>query len=343
MLQTQNNTPFATGIGLFPDENGVDSVYPAVKATFTLESTLCIAENQLPLIAADEYHGDPASTSLKSGSEISFLKPATDVTLAGCAYAPDGRPCEQVDVSLSINGRGKTVRVFGDRFWINGALKNKISEPEQFTSLPLIYERAFGGCDTLEPDGRQAGNMANPVGAGFWSSKGTRQLDGLPLPNLENPADLITSIKSEPAPAGFGPLCSHWEPRLRYAGTYDESWLEERAPYLPDDFDLRFFNNAHPDLIFDSGLEGGEKALVINATSDGRLEFSLPRFEFDITLRIAGVDIHHTPKLDTVFIEPEEKRLTMIWRCKQSCDKKTLKMELATFDIVSSDKTVKGH
>lgn len=37
-----------------------------------------------------------------------------------------------------------------------------------------------------------------------------------------------------------------WQPRLRYAGTYDQHWMDERLPFLPEDFDLRYFQSAPP-------------------------------------------------------------------------------------------------
>jgi hypothetical protein len=49
------------------------------------------------------------------------------------------------------------------------------------------------------------------------------------------------------APAGFGPLGKAWAPRLAKAGTYDQAWLDERHPHLPNDFDFGFWNGAPQD------------------------------------------------------------------------------------------------
>ena len=49
--------------------------------------------------------------------------------------------------------------------------------------------------------------------------------------------------------AAFGPVGRHWEPRVRYAGTYDDRWTEDRMPLLPKDFDDRFHNAAPPGLV----------------------------------------------------------------------------------------------
>lgn len=39
MLQLRNESPFVPGLFLFPDEQGVDTLYVVVKATFELEGT----------------------------------------------------------------------------------------------------------------------------------------------------------------------------------------------------------------------------------------------------------------------------------------------------------------
>lgn len=39
-------------------------------------------------------------------------------------------------------------------------------------------------------------------------------------------------------PAGFGCISRTWLPRLPLAGTYDQAWLENRHPGLPDDFNF---------------------------------------------------------------------------------------------------------
>lgn len=107
-------------------------------------------------------------------------------------------------------------------------------------------------------DGAQAHvYAANPIGCGFRVRGSERALTGMPLPNLEDPKHLIDSPKDRPPPAGFGYIHPHWEPRWRYAGTYDEHWKKNRAPYLPTDFDPRFNQAAHPDLSADSYLQGG--------------------------------------------------------------------------------------
>ena len=39
----------------------------------------------------------------------------------------------------------------------------------------------------------------------------------------------------------FGPVGRSWQPRIRWAGTYDQKWMDEKFPFLPEDFDERYY------------------------------------------------------------------------------------------------------
>ncbi len=341
MLQLDNRTPFEAMLALFPDESGVDSVSPILKATFDISGELRVADDQLPLITADEYLGEPGESSIVRASEYCSFKPATDVLLIGHAYAPAGRSATELDVGLLVDGNGMTIRVFGDREWRNGFFGESISEPVPFEKIPLVHERAFGGVDVTKK-GDPLGFEYNPVGTGFRHRKGTRRPEGMKLPNLEDPQNLIRRSNDKPMPASCAPICASWLPRLQYAGTYDEVWQKERAPYLPNDFDTRFNNVAQPGLTFSPYLRGGEQVDVSNASPESRLQFKLPPLDVLVTLRIEGSDQSVPVNLDTVCIEPDDARLSMIWRGRLNCDKRMLKMELATFEIGNTDHGVKG-
>lgn len=326
MLQLKNSSPFAPAIALFPDEEGVDTLYLVIRGTFALNGGLSLAEQQLPPVPADEYWGEPGASSLKYASDMHLKKPSTDVVLVGQAWGKDGQAVDRVDVGIAVGERRKLTRVFGDRTWRKDG--QSFTPPEPFESLPLVYERAFGGIHEADPEqGLVLAEEHNPVGLGFRGQREESEAEGRPLPNIEDPQDLIESWGDAPAPQGFGFVAPAWQPRRDHAGTYDEAWQAGRAPYLPEDFDSRFFNSAHPDLICDGFLQGGEPIQVVGATPRGRLKFRLPICDFDVKVRIAGRV--ETPPLDleTVLIEPEEDRLSLVWRAAVPCDKTALKVE----------------
>src|SRR2546427_3895545 len=114
MLQFKNTTPFQGTIYLIPDAEGIDTLFAVVKATLVLGERLSLAEKQLPVTLADQYHGEPGKTSIKTPSDVSLTKPATDVLLLGTAYPPRGRPTTQMDVSLTAGPPPETVPAVRD-------------------------------------------------------------------------------------------------------------------------------------------------------------------------------------------------------------------------------------
>jgi hypothetical protein len=324
MLQFNNATPFQGGIYLLADAEGVDCLFAVVKATLDVREGLSLAEEQLPVTLKDQYLGEPGKSSIKVPTEVSLMKPTTDVLLLGSAQAPGGRSTTQMDVSLVAGPVHKTVRVFGDRVWERSGARHVISQPMPFDTVPLVWERAFGGTDRAGFEPRA--EARNPVGAGYRARDGEKELDGLPLPNLEDPEHGVGSWKDTPPPAGFAPICGHWEPRRSFAGTYDERWRQQRAPLLPKDFDPRFCQVAPPGLVAPGYLPAGTPIQVRGVTPSGVLRFQLPPVRVEVTYVLGGASQVRPANLDTVMIEPDENRLVLVWRAALRCDKQALRV-----------------
>jgi hypothetical protein len=190
------------------------------------------------------------------------------------------------------------------------------TEPEMFTEMPLVYEKAFGGIDT------ESGGFCaeNPVGCGFYTRKSPKNIDGAPLPNIEDASRPIRSWTDHPGPAGFGCLGKGWAPRVRSLGTYDEAWERERSPLLPRDFRFEFYNTAPPDLQVEGYLRGDEEILLLNLEKSGKVRFRLPGITpvatVEKTERWSGPSWNEpTPmRLDTLCLLPDEGRLFLVWR-----------------------------
>ena len=328
MLQLANDTGLAATLFAAPDPGGIDSLYTVVKGTFALDrldawGMPALAAEQVPPVLADEHHGEPLASSVRAPSDVALVKPATDVLLMGSAYAPAGRPVTWMDVTLTAGPMVKTVRVFGDRVWRDGATVSATA-PAPFKRMPLVWERAYGGTD--QAAGEPRGEPRNPVGAGFRAPDGEKRLAGLPLPNLEDPGEPVLDWKDAPPPAAFAPVAPHWLPRRSFAGTYDEAWQSGRAPYLPTDFDPRFFQLAPPGLVAPGYFQGGETVEVTGATPEGRLRFRLPALAVQVEYALNGGTETPPVHLDTVLIEPDERRVVLVWRTVLACDKKLLKV-----------------
>jgi hypothetical protein len=331
VLQLKNNSPFAPAISLFPDENGVDTLYIVIKATFHIGDQLTIAEQQIAPTAQDVFWGDPANSSLKYVSDFHIGKPGTDVALVGNAWAPDAKPVSELYVYFGVAEKQKALKVSGNRIWKNG----QITAPQLFESMPLVYELAYGGSHII--DGEEPKYLIedrNPVGRGFRGERSDEEMEQLPLPNIEDPEHLIQSPNDTAPPAGFGFIAPPWQPRLQYIGTYDEEWQKKRAPYLPDDFDSRFYHCAHPDLVFDRYLQGGEPIKIRNACIGGEMDFLLPHCTFENKISIAKRTEQPPLNLETALVEPDEQRLTLVWRASLPCDKESLKVHEVEVNVL---------
>lgn len=207
-----------------------------VKATFDLihEGPCTLAEEQVPCLGEVPWD-DGDSPSLRTETDYAILKPKAEWYLTGSAHAV-GSPATLVPVRVRIAEMEKRLTVWGDRVWSRGLMGAKPSDPVPFQSMPLRWERAFGGPDVA----------ANPVGRGMAPmDTGDGTVD--PLPNIEADGQPIVSKDARPAPAGMFAIPCTWEARLRHTGTYDEIWKVSRWPYFPKDFEWSFFNCAPPD------------------------------------------------------------------------------------------------
>jgi len=323
VLQVANQSPFTAALSVFPDPQGVETAYAIVKATFELGAEEPKpAEKQLPLLASDVFWGDPVQTSLRAAGDFALLKPATDVLLVGRAIAQAANT-RMADVRLRVGPVSKTVRVFGDRVWEGAGNKLRPSAPQPWERMPLRWELAYGG---VCPSGAGEYEARNPVGRGFAGKDGSA-LKGLPVPNLEDPAMPIGTSTDRPAPACFGPIAPTWMPRRAHAGTYDAAWTAKRAPYLPLDFDPRYFQLAPSGLIAPGFLQGGEPVELVGFSMGEPIRFELPQCELEIEFDFDGAEVPRPAHLEMILFEPDAGRFQMLWRAGLAVDKKLLKLK----------------
>jgi hypothetical protein len=237
-----------------------------------------------------------------------------------------------MDVGFRVGTVQKLLRVSGDRTWRGFGM----SSPQEFTRMPLVYERAYGGVDSRSADPEKDWEWRNPAGVGFAISRDN--LTGSALPNVEYPDETVSSWTDRPRPAGFTPIGSHWQPRASFAGTYDDRWMRERQPLLPDDFDDRHFQTVPPDQQAPEFMRGGEPVVLIGVTARGRLDFVLPRVfpGFETRFSDGSREFHADRKLHTIILEPDFPRVSLVWHSALPCHFKVQKL-MKTFVTVKSD------
>ena len=161
--------------------------------------------------------------------------------------------------------------------------------------------------------------------------KSTQTLECLPLYLLEDFGQKKGFLKSKKLGNGFGFYPKQYKPRVQYAGTYDDQWQKERCPFLPKDFDYRFFQVAYPELITPKYLRGDESFFAENVSPNGPIVSDLPGINIRVKTIFEQKVIEENALLDTVILEPEENRVLLTWRQMIPCQGMT--MEIRGFEI----------
>lgn len=215
----------------------------------------------------------------------------------------------------------KTLIITGPCYWTPNVLSGwALGKPTEMTHLPIRYEQAFGGMITIyDPETERDQTVfydQNPIGVGHWPNwthKEAKRRKRIPAPRILGTLD-TPKFGQDLVPQGYGPVCRTWQPRLGLAGTYDEKWQAGRWPNLPDDFNFGYWNCAHPDLQIPF-LKGDEVIHLKHLTPDGYLKIRLPGQIPFILVRHKNGEINEAKSnLDTVFIEPDKRRVSLVWR-----------------------------
>lgn len=317
-MEILNATRMQTGFTMGLAPSGRESLVVVIKGTFRFPErgeTPSLAEEQVPLIEADTFTGEPGLSSPVFESDYAPRKRRCDLLLVGTAHAPRGVPVERVTVSLRVGSFFKSFDVVGNRVWERRRGTTTISRPQPFVAMPISYDNAFGGVDDTDEDpARHDAYRSNPVGRGFHLRPDDSSIEGRPLPNTEQTDQPVTQPHGDYRPMAFGPVGRGWQPRAPLAGTYDEDWQANRFPFLPDDFDERYHQAAPADQQIDYPV-GGEEVVLFNLTPEGQTYFRLPQLQLPIEFtRLNRSRETVDAVLDTVLLEPDQRRLVLCWR-----------------------------
>jgi hypothetical protein len=229
--------------------------------------------------------------------------------------------------------------VTGDRHWLENG---EMSRPEPFRTMPISYDRAYGGSVEVLLDEESPMTMRwphNPKGLGYCPEK---ELDaikekvycapGYPrisegfihrVPNIEWPDDRMATPRDTPQPAGFGtvefgsPL--HMVPWLaKRAVALEKKNEQDRIediveaalqPSIPKEAMLR----CHPAWCIDPP-EPKSNVGMTNLTADGHVSFQLPALGVYVDYRFG--DSVGTRRLTPFMLVllPEENRFYLVYR-----------------------------
>ncbi|MCK5313003.1 MAG: DUF2169 domain-containing protein, partial [Desulfobacteraceae bacterium] len=228
--------------------------------------------------------------------DMGMPKPNGEFLVSGSFFAPDNKAVTGGEVMVRLGEYEKKLIVFGQRKWEAGLPSN----PQEITSMPLDFIRAFGG----------EGYEKNPDGIGFN--------DGL-LPCIENPRHLVASKTDKPEPAAFSPLYPMLPQRMKYQGTYDSDYKKKYFPGYPEDHDWKFFMCASQDQWIKEFFTGDEAFTLYHMNPD------VPKIEGNLPGLVARCFINQikenketfaelTLNLDTVWFFPEKMLALKIFR-----------------------------
>lgn len=313
--------PAAYNIGLEP--SGRELLVVVIKGTFCIPregepaGRFALHEQQVPLIMADTFAGEPGLSAPINEADFAAYKPACDILLNGSVYAPHGRATARVEVAIQIAGWSKRFAAVGARHWDCSFGAMRATPPQPFVKQPVSYNVAFGGADLSHDDPAQhAVCVRNPAGTGFHKNLEAELIDNSALPLTEELGRGVTDTVGDYLPMAFGPVGRSWEPRVRFAGTYDETWLEHHFPFLPPDFDRRYYQSAPVDQQLPPGFfDGGAQVVLTNLTPDTVTRFDVPGLRAPVAVfPRSGPRENYLATLDTLLIEPDDDRFCLTWR-----------------------------
>lgn len=269
------------------------------KATYQVADTGEIQPVEDPIPVLEEQLETPFGIL---PNDIAPQKRGVDLLAMGQAYAPGGKPTDKMAISMQVGIFKYSFAVAGDRFWKKDKWGLRPTAPQPFVTMPVIHENAYGGKALLK--NKEVPNGYNPVGKGYILDKD--EADGVPLPNIEDPQDLITDWESHPMPGGFAPIpLSTQTVAERGMGTDPETGLPKVKP--------EFFNCAHSKLII-SEVRSGEQVILSGMTPDGEFKFAIPEISLEAQLSLDEDKYPFPMRIDTLCILPEERRFVVTWR-----------------------------
>lgn len=343
-----------------------------VRASFDFArdgAPITLAREQQPIVLGDSFNGpvdsDPMRAVIENDGDLLPFKPGTDVLVTGHAQAPGGLARPSWEASLRVGQTGKFLRLHGPRQFQKRWYGWRLGPAKPVTSVPLDYRLAFGGCIDI-PAALLSGEQAdvikypgNPAGCGWlpkpaalkhfgkpvrnYISKWINNQKELPAPQIEAAHASVRYPYDHLAPQGLSAIARWWAPRQAYQGSYDENWRATRYPLLPEDFDSRYYQCAHPDLVIEPHLLGDER-VTLEGLLPTKQVMRLPGWRpIAVVKRASGERTISLPVLDTVRFQLDQGQASLVWRAHFECDDPVTEITLAfTTTAAESDRSQKA-
>ena len=331
--------------------------FALVKMTYAIKGTATVLSQPEPLLH-DFWSDESLEPRFPPGSDYWLDKRSSDVVIRGSAFAPAGRPTPSMFVSAQIGRTTKRIAVFGKRLveWSHG--QPRPGRPEPFTEMALLYQNAYGGLDHRVPIpahlkddymrtvalGVQFDHPGlyprNPVGKGYLVLP--EPVDEVELPNLENPADLLTAERlltrkpdlwyRQPLPWCFDRTVGLTFPRYLFMGI--DAWFpapddaalpEAQRGFIPSglrrrlekgrDIAAGYLQEASLGMVVSTPLSGQPIVLTGMHPEEPSIGFIVPPAP-SIEIEVEGERTALPPLLTNMVIFPAEKKFTVVYCAK---------------------------
>ncbi|PRP92111.1 hypothetical protein ENSA5_51510 [Enhygromyxa salina] len=295
------------------------------KATFEVlqdGSTRLDSQDPFPLYDEDE----PTELGVLPHDDVPRQDRKLEVIVLGKAYGT-GRP--QMLVELAVGAYRQSLLVSGDRWWTSHQGGGRHSSPSAFESIPLTWDRAYGGTaecwidadSVIDLDhqmnkygrGFNAYKLAEDVGKAFASPAGYPQLSPdyhRLLPNIEHPQTPIKRWTDEPRPYCWATMPTDIGAHLQRAHDY---MAHHGQPLTQEEMLRIVYHRAHPDWIID--VPPIDTVVALSGMTKGpRFAFRIPRLrllaDYELGERTGTRELE--PQL--MMLLPEQSRFYLVYR-----------------------------
>jgi hypothetical protein len=317
-----NQTPLSALAEARPDSQGRPALLLIAKGVWRLDtSQLVSAEQQIalrsePLVCPiGELALDPVQQRILQDQleqeivwldhEVSPPKGQFEIIIAANIREPHGQPVAHIDASVTVGEQIRMIRAHAPRYWHGSHIAQAGAGVR---SVPMCHSFAHWPDSVLAQ--LTAPDLPNLPAF-------VRQNATWPdwLPWLEDPQQPILSREQGWHPWSFNAWPETAPHRLPFAGTFDEAWQQQRSPNLPHDFDARFYNIGHPALQMAQAPRAGCPIRLNNIGPQPTQTLHYPALNLQADYSgMDGVQQHTALQADTLLIEPEHNRFSLIWR-----------------------------
>lgn len=332
------------------------------KRTYSIRSGRCrVADEQVPLVEAPQV--DPETDILAHDMDIVLNRSRVDVIVRGKARPHGAR--RTFDARVRVGDLDRAIRVCGDRrCWRDHNGHIRFSDPAPIEAVDVAWSSAYGGVDevllarnedpieayckdqgiTYRPRFGSYVYPRNRAGKGYLIEPTPEGLEGCHLPNLEDPAHVLTPERlavgradwwpAGPPPASFGWQSYNYFPRMAMLALVPRYDIERFAPSAfvevqvgslkaasitptaepADRLDVAVAQQSALGMRAGQVTPGSPAELTAVHPVDEIWSFAMPseipRMAIEIP-RKGSIEL--VPQIRTVLLEPDRDRLVTTW------------------------------